>query len=188
MRDSPTALTVAKSALFATLLVLSVRWIDATRKELRLWLVYTSINMEPRETTAAIISIAFYLGLSIAFVAQPLWITAYFSVGTAVSCWTQWLCCHHFCKAGARKPGGKVPESMTVYYGDRPHVLRIVLTTVFACIAFGFALTGKIRGGAQGQEFTLAGYWILIADVIVAEAVIARWRHVRQAGIPKEGI
>jgi hypothetical protein len=183
------ALFASRLVLFCVLVVLAAQWFIATQKELEMWRKYLDFHSEPAEAQAAILLIALYLGLSMAFVGRALLLTSFFSLGLMCNIWTQWLCNSTFAKAVKIVGVASVPKSMLNYWNysqtvwNDSQLIRITVMTIISCMAFGFALAGARKAEPSRTTFWLIAYWILVADITVGEIVVSFWRRTRNRGI-----
>ena len=163
-------------------------WISATVHEFQLWQRYLCFVFIRQQVYAAMFGIAFLLGTMLVFaVAFNIVIfTGFFSTYLLFNYWTQWVTNEHFKRAliSSRKKGNISESEMEVlsilnqYWLSRPQLARIATMMYFSMLSFCLAFKG-INGGVYEPDYSAGAYLLIIFNIIIGEAVINRWRNVR---------
>jgi hypothetical protein len=195
MWDIPTepieiALFVSRAILFAELLILAFRWVFATHHEMNMWIHWLYNPLDNKEIYAAMFSLSFFLGLSIAFPHRIGFLSGFITVSFLFVYWAQWLANNHFEEALRITRGeslsstkSKVLDIMETYWLKRPLFARVTIMMFFSSLAFSLAIVGLVQHEPQRQRYQLVAYIILILDVFIGEAVITGWRLKRDKDI-----
>jgi hypothetical protein len=183
-------LYLAAIVLFLECLVLSFRWVSATKKELNLWIYYLVNPVDKDEVTLAIIGLGVTLGVMLAFTYAIRFISFFITLYFGLNYWTQWLSNDHFDRALQRTRSGsvntikeKVLNVMEQYWLVRPQMARIVTLMFFSAIAFSLALAGGLQPEPQKTYFFLASYSVLFVDILTGEIFMFWWRRDRDKKI-----
>jgi hypothetical protein len=177
------ALFVARLVLFAEFVVYAFRWIIATHKQFELWKIWLNQPFEKEEVYTAMFGLSIFLGVSLAYPHRIVFITGWMTTYFLFNYWAQWLANDHFETALAVTRGrldvkeSRALDAMEAYWLKRPQLGRITVMMFFSSISFALAFAGRFQQAADGDRFRLAAYCILILDLLVGEAVVARWRY-----------
>lgn len=180
--------------LFATLLLLAGQWVHATRQELGLWLTWLKNPAQKRRVYIAIVSLSIFLGLCLAFAFNIFWISLLTTVYLLLNYWSQWLSNDHLRRALDQTRASTLNEKeryalevIEHYWLKLPQLARITTLMFCSAISFSLAFAATVKPDPTRQHyialFTIAAYWILIATILIGEAIIANWRRRRSLAL-----
>ena len=194
LRDRVTALfgshPVLVSALAACIVLLVALWISATTHEFQLWQRYIHYVFIRQQVYAAMFGLAFVLGTLLVFAVafNVVVFTAFLSSYLLFNYWTQWVTNEHFERAlevtlkseSLSASHRKILMILRHYWLARPQLARIATMMFVSLVAFALAFRG-MTVDSMSANFTAAAYLLEIITIIVGEAVIYRWRHIRDS-------
>jgi len=191
--------------VFVAFVVLAVRWVWAADSEMALWVDWLNNPPLKPKSYLAIASLSITLALCLAFSLNSAVASFLFSLFLLLNYWAQWLFNAHFrlavetTKREVLDPKHThVLAAMEQYWFQRPQLARITAMMFFSMVAFSLALAGGLKQLAEqnqlqyhirgtvdqlfalnqsGSALQIAACWVLIADILLAEAVITYWRR-----------
>jgi hypothetical protein len=177
------AVFVARIVLFVELLVLAIRWIIATLRQLDMWDQWLVHPFPSDEPYWAIIGLSVALGLLLAFAHKILIISGLMTAYLLVNYWSQGLANEHLRRAlqGTRKvrlsqTKAKVLQFMEDFWLRRPQLARIATMMAFSLIAFVLSLKGAAQAAPRKYRLEVAAYVVLILTILISEVIVTRWR------------
>jgi hypothetical protein len=181
---------IARLVLFATLAILTFRWIIATNHELFIWLQWLDHPFQRSEVYGAFFALSVFLGIAVAFPHHVIVISALLTAGLLLNYWTQWLANEQFERAlrrTQRRSLGPLRIAalpiLIAYWIDRPQLGRIATMMFVSGWAYSFAFASAFAPSSVRVPFELAADTILILNIACGECVIAVWRHRRDAAL-----
>ena len=187
--------------LFAVTGVLVFFWIWATQKELDLMFEWLDPkHYEPPSSikeTLLILTFGIFLVMLLFTSRNPLWYAAAFSayslilipvggiymltlIGEGIDASKERIRGKQESQSADRRIGlySQGIDVIDHYYRKRPTKARLVLILAASLLGLALATAWRFTGL---QEFGVAAYAVFISTVIVSEAVITRWRIIRDA-------
>lgn len=183
--------------LFAVLLLITVvilvfRWIFAVLGEMRLLREYFPEQIKPPRSQVYVWTVIFsiLLGALGSLTGNIIAFSAIFAVYSLGDMWGQKLRDMQL-KPAFRQTTGEGSEDLTPqskrraiehYYVERPQMERSATIMFFSFTALSLALAGNASQSSAVTEWLhAAAYALVIANIVISEVVIWRWRKARDA-------
>lgn len=178
--------------LLITVVILVFRWIFAVYGEMRLLREYFRKRIRPQPSQVYVWTIFFsiLLGALGYLTGNIIAFSAIFAVYSLGDIWGQHIRDKQL-KEAFRQPTDEdsddhAPPSkrQTIehYYLDRPQMERSATIMFFSFVALSLALAGSAsQSVAVTERLHAAAYAVIIANIVISEVVIWRWRKIRDA-------
>ena len=179
-------------ALLITVVILVFRWIFAVFGEMRLLREYFPERIRPQPGQVYVWTVLFsiLLGALGSLTGNIIAFSAVFAVYSLGDMWGQKLRDMQL-KDAFRETADEGPDDhvrlskrqvIERYYLDRPQMERSATIMFFSFVALSLALAGNASQPVATTEWLhVAAYAVIVANIVISEAVIWRWRKTRDA-------